>query len=210
MVIIGALGLATDILQILTDRRENKDLYFFDDILGNREDKFFEKHPVIRTKDELQEIFRRDDRFIVGVGEPQLRKELFHKIKSWGGRPVKCISPFSKISGLNAEIGNGACITGEVVVAGNVKIGVCCLIYHFTFIAHDTVIGDFVQIAAGTKIMGRCKIDDLVMIGPNTTIVPGVKIGKNAQIGAGSVVTRDLPENCIAYGSPARVIRLKE
>lgn len=210
MVIIGALGLATDILQILTDRRENKDLYFYDDVSGNKEDKFFEKYPLIRTKEEVQKIFKTDRRFILGVGEPTVRNELFQKIRNWGGEPAKCISPYTKISSLNTEIGNGSCITGEVVIAGNVKTGICCLMYHFTFIAHDTHIGDFVQMAAGTKVMGRCEIGDFVMIGPNTTVNPGVRIGKNTQIGSGSVVTKDLPENCIAFGSPARVIRFKE
>lgn len=44
-------------------------------------------------------------------------------------------------------------------------------------------------------------------IGANTTLVPGLKIGKNCLIGAGSVVTTDLPDNCVAVGNPARVIK---
>lgn len=50
-------------------------------------------------------------------------------------------------------------------------------------------------------------IEDNVWIGGNVTICPGVTIGKNSVIGAGSVVTDDVPENCIAAGNPARVIR---
>ena len=46
-----------------------------------------------------------------------------------------------------------------------------------------------------------------VWIGSNSTILSGVTIGDNAVIGAGSVVTKDIPENMIAVGSPARVIR---
>ncbi len=44
-------------------------------------------------------------------------------------------------------------------------------------------------------------------IGSNSTILPGITIGDNAVIGAGSVVTKDIPENMIAVGSPAKVIR---
>ncbi len=46
-----------------------------------------------------------------------------------------------------------------------------------------------------------------VWIGSNSTILPGVTVGDNAVIGARSVVTKDIPENMIAVGSPARVIR---
>lgn len=50
-------------------------------------------------------------------------------------------------------------------------------------------------------------ICDNVWIGENATICPGVTIGENSVIGAGAVVTKDIPANCIAVGSPARVLR---
>jgi acetyltransferase-like isoleucine patch superfamily enzyme len=50
-------------------------------------------------------------------------------------------------------------------------------------------------------------IEDNVWIGSHTIILPGVSIGRNSAIGAGSVVTRDVPANCLAAGNPARVIR---
>jgi acetyltransferase-like isoleucine patch superfamily enzyme len=53
-------------------------------------------------------------------------------------------------------------------------------------------------------------IEDDVWIGANSIILSGAKIGKGAIIGAGSVVTREIPANCIAAGIPARVIRMRE
>lgn len=50
-------------------------------------------------------------------------------------------------------------------------------------------------------------IGDNVWIGGSTTILPGVTIGNNVVIGAGSVVTKDIPDNAVAVGNPARVIR---
>lgn len=50
-------------------------------------------------------------------------------------------------------------------------------------------------------------IGENVWIGANTVIVPGVSIGKNSVIGAGSVVTKDIPENVVAVGNPCRVLR---
>ena len=50
-------------------------------------------------------------------------------------------------------------------------------------------------------------IGDNVWLGGNTVICPGVKIGSNVVIGAGSVVTKDIPDWCIAAGNPCKVIR---
>lgn len=60
-----------------------------------------------------------------------------------------------------------------------------------------------------TKIV-KCSpvvIEDNVWIGSNVTIFGGVTIGENSVVGAGSVVTRDIPKNCIAMGSPCRVVK---
>lgn len=50
-------------------------------------------------------------------------------------------------------------------------------------------------------------IGDNVWIGGSVTILPGVKIGSNVTIGAGSVVTKDIPDNVVAVGNPCRVVR---
>ena len=69
-------------------------------------------------------------------------------------------------------------------------------------LAHDASTFNYV----GYTKIGKVNIEDNVFIGANSTILPGVKIGKNAIIGAGSVVTKDIPENSIAVGNPAKVI----
>ncbi|WP_320019047.1 sugar O-acetyltransferase [Labilibaculum manganireducens] len=51
------------------------------------------------------------------------------------------------------------------------------------------------------------KIEDNVWIGGGVIILPGVTIGKNSVIGAGSVVTKSIPENCVAVGNPCKIIR---
>jgi galactoside O-acetyltransferase len=52
-------------------------------------------------------------------------------------------------------------------------------------------------------------IEDEVWIGSHVVILPGVRIGQGAVIGAGSVVSRSIPPNAIAYGVPARVMRMR-
>jgi NDP-sugar pyrophosphorylase family protein len=60
-------------------------------------------------------------------------------------------------------------------------------------------------IHCGKSRVERTIIGKNVFLGANSVVLPGVKIGDNAIIGAGAVVTKDVPENCVAVGNPARV-----
>ena len=56
-------------------------------------------------------------------------------------------------------------------------------------------------------VFGKVQIEDWAYIGAYSQIMPGVTIGDNVVIGAGSIVTKDIPSNMIAYGNPCRIIR---
>jgi len=62
----------------------------------------------------------------------------------------------------------------------------------------------------GATSKGRPTIGDNVSLGASVTIIGPVKIGSNVTIGAGSVVVKDIPDNCVAAGNPARIIRYIE
>lgn len=66
-----------------------------------------------------------------------------------------------------------------------------------TVLTHDFVRG----------IHANTYIGDFTFIGANSTVLPGVRIGDSCIIGSGSVVTKDIPSNCIAVGNPAKVIK---
>ena len=87
---------------------------------------------------------------------------------------------------------------------------------HFSYIG-DTTTGVDVNIGAGTitcnydgKHKHQTTIGDDVFIGSDTMLVAPVTLGKGAHTGAGSVVTKNVPENSLAVGMPARVIRKLE
>lgn len=75
------------------------------------------------------------------------------------------------------------------------------------FITHDGGVWVFRQKHPDIEILAPIVIGDNVFVGLNTIIMPGVAIGENSVIGAGSVVTRDIPSNSIAVGVPARCIK---
>lgn len=115
------------------------------------------------------------------------------------------------------DIGDHVGIWGNTVVdygcriGHNVKIHTNCYIAQYTVIEDDVFIAPGVSIAndphplcADCTMEGGPIIKRGARIGVNVTILPGVTIGENALIGAGSVVSRDIPPRMVAYGNPAR------
>jgi len=106
-----------------------------------------------------------------------------------------------------ARLLKGIQINPLVVIAPYAKIGNCVSINRQASIGHHTHIGDFSTINPAVNIAGHCQIGEGVTIGMGTNILEGVSIGKNSIIGAGSLVLKDVPENVLALGSPAKIIK---
>ena len=77
-----------------------------------------------------------------------------------------------------------------------------------TFITHDGGVHVLRKLTGNKKLdyFGRIKIGNNVFIGNNATIMPGVSIGNNVVIGYGSIVTKDIPDESVVAGIPAKII----
>jgi len=116
--------------------------------------------------------------------------------------------------GKNCTIGTATIIEGgDVVIGNNVSIQSRCYMPQQTKIEDNVFMGPGVVITNDkyppTEDPSKWRpvtIKKGARIGANVTILPGVTIGENALIGAGSVVTKDIPAGKTAYGNPARVV----
>jgi acetyltransferase-like isoleucine patch superfamily enzyme len=88
---------------------------------------------------------------------------------------------------------------GSVIIGDN-----CTITYGCVILSHDGAAG---QINPEDDGEGEIIISDNVFIGVNSVILRNVTIGKNSVIGAGSIVTTDIPPNVLALGNPARVVK---
>lgn len=102
-------------------------------------------------------------------------------------------------------IGNGTGMSSTsitsweaVEIGDNVRIGANCIIMD----------GDFHLDDPRVHQPRRIKIEDNVWLGANVVVMKGVSIGENSIIGCGSIVTKDVPPNCIAAGNPCKMIKL--
>ena len=72
------------------------------------------------------------------------------------------------------------------------------------------VIEDFVTIYPGVNVSGNCNLGSCSELGTGSKIIEGKSIGSNSIIGAGTVVIRDIKDNCTAVGVPAKIIKDKD
>jgi sugar O-acyltransferase (sialic acid O-acetyltransferase NeuD family) len=105
------------------------------------------------------------------------------------------------------EIGSGVFIGPGTIIAPYVMLGNMVTINRKVSVGHHTEIGKFVTLNPGCNIAGGSKIGAYSTIGMGVNIFDGVNVGENTIVGAGSLVTKSLPSNVIAFGSPAKIIK---
>lgn len=142
--------------------------------------------------------------------DKELRKQLLKEAVPDAGEGFYAQSPFHCDYGFNIHTGRNVYINfncvildvGKVTIGDNVMIGPNVAIYAVGHPIHHEprILG---KLDYGREVV----IGKNVWIGGNCVINPGVHIGENTVIGSGSVVTKDIPANVVAFGNPCKVIR---
>ena len=125
---------------------------------------------------------------------------------------------------INVEKGANFYTGWEIELGDNSSLGVECMVPYDLKVGRDVMMGPYVVIIGDahrfdslevpmrlqeTREYPPVRIDDDVWIGARAIILPGVTVGKGAIIGAGSVVTKDVPPFAICVGNPARTIKFR-
>jgi sugar O-acyltransferase (sialic acid O-acetyltransferase NeuD family) len=137
------------------------------------------------------------------VGDNHIREKIMafitkHKIQIAAAISIKANISVSSIIGQGTLVCPGVCINPYSIIGKGVIINTGAII------EHECTICDFTHIAPGAILAGNVHIGESSFIGANSIVKQGLKIGKNVTIGAGSVVLRDIPDNELWIGNPAK------
>ena len=156
---------------------------------------------------EAKKLFRAYNR--TDDDETAKRSDIMQQLFKSAGKDVWIEPDFRCEFGKNISIGNNVYINFGCVIldCGPVSIGNQVLIGPNVGIYDANHALDARERMDGALIPGTVSIGNRVWIGGNTIILPGVSIGDDAVIGAGSIVTHDIPSGVVAVGNPCRVLR---
>lgn len=145
------------------------------------------------------EVRMRDtDVAIVAISDPHSREQAVERLQ---GR-VRLIGYSFEEGGLTDRHTN--ILFPRVLVGPDVKMGQFNFINSNCSLTHDVEIADFVTLSPGVNLGGAVRIAKKVFVGMSATILPQVSLGESSFVGAGAVVTSDVPSNALVKGVPAR------
>ena len=197
MYLYGASGHCKVIIDSIQSSSSKKIEGVFDDNINLKE---ILNIPVFKyetfDKQLIKELF-------ISVGNNSIRKLIAESIKATYGtviHPKACVSKY-------AIINKGTAVLANAVINASAKIGKHCIINSGAIVEHDCELEDYVHISPNASLAGNVKIGEGSHIGIGAQVIQGITIGKWVTIGAGTVVIRDVPDNSLFVGNPAREIK---
>jgi sugar O-acyltransferase (sialic acid O-acetyltransferase NeuD family) len=202
MLVIGAGGHASEIIEELYNGSNANEIYCFDE--QTSQTVFLNTFKILKDYFDVISYCSEQFQFVLGVGNPIIRQSLSTRFIELGGKHVGMISSKANIGQFNLNIENGVDVMNNASISSNVTIERGTLINRNASIHHDCFIGEYCEIAPNAVLLGKVKIGDLTMIGAGVIVMPGVKVGSNCIIGAGAVVTKDVQDGQTVKGIPAK------
>jgi sugar O-acyltransferase (sialic acid O-acetyltransferase NeuD family) len=186
IVLIGGGGHAKSCIDVIETEGKWKIAGLVDKFQSNKRISGYE---ILGNDNDLDKIVKEYKYFHIAIGQiktPQMRINIYEKIKRLGGHFPIIVSPNAHVS-KNSTIGEGTIIMHNASVNNNVMIGKNCIINTGAIIEHDVELGDFVHASTGCVINGNTKIGNKSFVGSNATIYNSIKKQKII-IPAGSII----------------------
>ena len=153
-----------------------------------------------------------DATVVVCTGSPRnyfSRKQIVRRLELPPTRFATIVHPSASLA-RSTSVGPGTVLLASVVATASVSIGSHVAVMPGVVFTHDDVIGDFATVGAGVLLAGAVNVGEGVYLGSGCMVREDRSIGDWSLVGMGSVVTKDVPDEEIWIGSPARRLRSVE
>jgi len=144
----------------------------------------------------------------ISIGSPSVKRKLAQQVRAVGATHPTLVHPLA-IVGRGVRLGLGAIVCPTAILTTDLELGELVTVNVGLSVGHDAVIGDYVTLAPGVRISGYVRLGEGCDVGTNAMFTPGVQVGAWSVVGAGAVVSADLPSNVTAVGVPAKVIKTR-
>lgn len=160
--------------------------------------------PILGTVEQMRGIPH--DAIVVAIGDNHLRERITLGLEAAGERLATATHPWTSIAA-DVVIGAGTMISAGAVITTGTRIGRGVLVNTNASIDHETRVDDFVHVSCGATVGANVIIGARTLVGLAAAVMSGRHVGADCVVGAGALVHRDLPDNVIAVGVPARIRR---
>jgi sugar O-acyltransferase (sialic acid O-acetyltransferase NeuD family) len=206
LIIIGAGGFGREVLCYANDIEANGcdwKVYGFlnDDEYADALDNYNVPYSIIGSiKGYMPQD---DDVFVCAIGDPKAKLQICKSMKARGAKFISLIHPTAYI-GQRAQFGEGLIMAPRASIGPDTTIGNFVTINTNSGFGHDSSAEDGCTLSALCDVTGYCYLEEGVFLGTHVSVLPHVRVGKYAKIGAGSVIYKKVPEGAIMYVSPAK------
>ncbi len=144
----------------------------------------------------------------LGIGNNRVRARLAAELTGAGHLLTPAIHRRAIVCD-DVLIGPGAVVMPGAVVNTGSTIETGCVVNTGATVDHDCRLAEFSQVWPGAHLAGAVTVGAGSYVGTGAAVIPNVTIGSNVMIGAGAAVVNDLPDDAVAVGVPARIIRMQ-
>jgi sugar O-acyltransferase (sialic acid O-acetyltransferase NeuD family) len=203
LIILGARSQAPVIADWVSQIPGHRITHFVENLERQRCRDTLEGLPILWV-DEVEELVA-THRAICALGSTH-RRHFIRQVAGYGMPFATPVHP-SAIVSAQSTVGAGTIVSPGVVVAAYTLVGRHVLVNRGALLGHNVEIGDYVTVGPGANIAGFTRVGDATYIGMGAMILDRVTVGSHSVVGAGAVVNRDVPDNVVVAGYPARVIK---
>ena len=211
ILIYGAGGFGREVLELLRDINSVGEQWDVKGFLSDEEGEHGAELNGLSVLGDIGILEENPGRFFIalGVGNPQAKSTIAASCAPFAAGFPSLVHP-SVVMSDSVQLSPGTVVTAGNILTANIEIGSYAMLNLACTIGHDCVLGSYVTVSPGVSVSGYVSLGEGCDIGTGSSIIQGVSIGHWSLIGAGAVVTTDLPNNCTAVGVPARAIKERE